>query len=195
MCRPGSAPCDIPETCPGNNASCPPETHVADRQSCGNTPGLFCASGQCTNRDMQCWNFLNMNTTSVSSCDSESCRLHCSINPYGSGSYCISFEANVTDGKPCGSGLCSGGIRSKHDATDSNGSSWFDRNHPLVIGLAAGVGGAWLIGILIIIVWPCCHSPSASTKEDSSSVGPGSYSAATPLPYQTLDHRQDRPTS
>ena len=37
-------------------ADCPPDAHVKDGTPCGNstTSGTQCASGQCTNRDMQC---------------------------------------------------------------------------------------------------------------------------------------------
>ena len=57
VCRPSVGPCDIVDTCDGQHADCPPtDKFEPDGLKC--TSGLnkdtYCASGQCTNRDMQC---------------------------------------------------------------------------------------------------------------------------------------------
>ncbi|KAJ2201328.1 hypothetical protein GGH14_002051 [Coemansia sp. RSA 370] len=55
VCRPKYSECDIAETCDGSSPECPPDSHVKDGSSCGNSSAeLTCASGQCTSRDAQC---------------------------------------------------------------------------------------------------------------------------------------------
>ncbi|PYH94293.1 zincin [Aspergillus ellipticus CBS 707.79] len=106
VCRSSTGTCDVEETCTGNSSSCPTDRHAPDGQSCGNTSSLFCASGECTNRDQQCRGLFNDNSTAISSCDTDSCSLVCSADYYGSGSYCMTTGQNVLDGTPCQGGLC-----------------------------------------------------------------------------------------
>lgn len=54
VCRPAiDDACDFAETCPGNNATCPPDRSAEDGTSCGSN-NLACASGRCTSLDRQC---------------------------------------------------------------------------------------------------------------------------------------------
>ncbi|KNG89942.1 zinc metallopeptidase mde10 [Aspergillus nomiae NRRL 13137] len=152
VCRESTGSCDIQETCTGNSSACPTDRFAPDGQTCGNSSGLFCASGECMNRDMQCQRLLNTNSTGVSSCNSDSCTLSCSVDWYGSGT-CMGMNRQVQDGTPCSDGFCRSG-RCRSDSEDS--SSWVDRHRSLVIGLSAGIGGALVLAVLLSIIFCCC---------------------------------------
>ena len=107
VCRPSLDPtCDPQETCTGNSSSCPKDNPTPDGTSCGT--GLFCASGSCTSRDLQCKQAINGST---GACDDTSCMLSCSSSSLGPNS-CLLLEQNFVDGTFCGygqSGKCQNG--------------------------------------------------------------------------------------
>lgn len=161
VCRESTGTCDIQETCTGNSSACPTDRYAPDGQTCGNSSGLFCASGQCTNRDMQCQQLLNTNSTGVSSCNNDSCTLSCSVDWYGSG-VCMGMNRQVQDGTPCSDGLCRGGrCRSESE----NNGSWVDRHRSLIIGLSAGIGGALVLAVLLGIIICCCCRGKKTPKK------------------------------
>ncbi|PWY91644.1 zincin, partial [Aspergillus sclerotioniger CBS 115572] len=190
ICRPGTGPCDIQETCTGRNSDCPADRHVSDGQSCGNSSSLFCASGECTSRDLQCRDTFNGLGTAVSSCDDASCQLYCSVE-YGSGSYCRDTGRDVLDGMPCRGGVCQGGRCQNSQDSGSGGSSWFDRHRSLVIGIVAGVGGGLLLGVVIVILCACCRRRERVTKESLARV-PNTSAVSSPPMNQTVYHGPDR---
>ncbi|OGM46184.1 zinc metallopeptidase mde10 [Aspergillus bombycis] len=152
VCRDSTGSCDIQETCTGNSSACPTDRFAPDGQTCGNSSDLFCASGECTNRDMQCQQLLNTNGTGVSACNTDSCTLSCSVDWYGSGT-CMGMNRQVQDGTPCSGGFCRSG-RCRSDS--ENTSSWVDRHRSLIIGLSAGIGGALVLAVLLSIIFCCC---------------------------------------
>ncbi|PIG82822.1 zinc metallopeptidase mde10 [Aspergillus arachidicola] len=161
VCRESTGSCDIQETCTGNSSACPTDRYAPDGQTCGNSSGLFCASGQCTNRDMQCQQLLNTNSTGVSSCNNDSCTLSCSVDWYGSG-VCMGMNRQVQDGTPCSDGLCQNG---RCRSESGNSGSWVDRHRSLIIGLSAGIGGALVLAVLLgIIICCCCRGKKAPKK-------------------------------
>ena len=186
ICRPSTGPCDVQETCTGQNSDCPADRHVSDGQSCGNSSSLFCASGECTSRDRQCRDRFNGLGARVSSCDDTSCQLYCSVE-YGSGSYCRGTGQDVMDGTPCRGGLCQGGRCQNSQDSDRDGSSWFDRHRSLVIGIVAGVGGGLLLGVVTVILCSCCRRRAPVTKGRVARV-PNTLSVPSPPVYQTLGY-------
>lgn len=186
VCRRSSGACDIEETCPGDSARCPSDRHIPDGESCGNSTGLFCASGECTSRDMQCREQMGSNSTSVSSCNSDSCMLSCSDS---TGS-CMDTGQQVLDGTPCDGGTCRNGRCGSGSADDGgNGvSSWVDRHRTLVIGLAAGIGGALVLAFLGCIICCCCRRPKVRpSAPPPPRLVPMAYPA--PPPYRVAEPR------
>ncbi|KAI9138645.1 Metallo-peptidase family M12-domain-containing protein [Paraphysoderma sedebokerense] len=56
-CRPARGQCDTKEYCDGTSKNCPKDLFLPDGTTCslnGTANGTVCASGQCTNRNMQC---------------------------------------------------------------------------------------------------------------------------------------------
>lgn len=160
VCRASTGPCDIEEKCTGNSGICPSDEHVADGTSCtlSNTTlsGLQCASGQCTSRDLQCQQvmgvLLGSNDTFACQGNADSCTILCSSSQLPANS-CGSLNQNFLDGTPCnGDGSCSNGQCIGGNAV----VSWIDQHKPLVIGLAAGIGGLLLLSILGCI-WNACR--------------------------------------
>lgn len=182
VCRASTGSCDLQETCTGDSDVCPEDRHAANGDSCGNDSSLFCASGQCTNRDMQCREQLNRNRTSISSCDNNSCNLRCSIDWYGSASYCVTMDQSVLDGSPCDGGLCENG-QCRQDE-----SSWIDEHRSLVIGLAAGIGGALILAIIFCIICCCRRSHNRSGKEVLSPAEPAPIPIPAPPPYHAAQY-------
>ena len=179
VCRASTGSCDIEETCTGNSSPCPEDRHVPNGQTCGDDSSLFCASGQCTNRDMQCREQMDRNSSSISSCDSNSCSLRCSGTGYGSGDYCMSMDQFVLDGTPCSGGLCDNGQCQRDE------SSWVDEHRSLVIGLSAGIGGALVLAVLFGIIC-CCCSRKKGAKKMSTPVAP--VAPVPPPPYYAPEH-------
>ncbi|KAH8806069.1 ADAM family of metalloprotease ADM-B [Xylogone sp. PMI_703] len=167
VCRAGTGPCDVQETCNGNSSSCPEDTFAPDGQSCGN--GAVCASGECTSRDLQCQAVFSSfgGGNNSYSCDSDSCRLSC-IFPYNP-NRCVRLNQNLVDGTPCSGGICGNGrcsgtstIDNDGDSNDGNssGRSWFDDHRSLVIGLAAGLGGFALL-LFVGCIFALCRRRSS----------------------------------
>ncbi|KAE8389426.1 Metallo-peptidase family M12-domain-containing protein [Aspergillus alliaceus] len=191
VCRESTGTCDIRETCTGNSTACPADRHAPDGQTCGNSSGLFCANGECTNRDMQCRQALNTNSTGVSSCNIDSCTLSCSVDWYGSG-VCMGMNRRVQDGTPCPGGLCQRG-RCRSDS--DNSSSWVDRHRSIVIGLSAGIGGALVLAALLGIILCCCCHRQKPGKKDTPTNASARNQIPRPPPYSTMETSRSTPTS
>ncbi|KAK7403564.1 hypothetical protein QQX98_010657 [Neonectria punicea] len=151
VCRESTGECDPEETCSGDSANCPTDTHLDDGDSCGND--LSCASGQCTSRDLQCRNmFGNSSSSSTEACGNSGCLMTCQAPEYGYGT-CVELNQNFLDGTSCGgggrcsNGNCSGG------STSQEILDWFKRNKNVAIPVGAVIGGLILIAIL-----SCCFS-------------------------------------
>lgn len=154
VCRASTGVCDPQETCPGNAAACPTDTVSPNGQDCGS--GLQCASGQCTSRDQQCKTVMGQlagSGNSTHACDSTSCQLTCASPQFGT--MCYGLQQWFLDGTPCGgggqckSGTCSG------SSVLNDVKSWIDTHLPLVIGLAAGIGGLFVLMFLCCCVKSC----------------------------------------
>lgn len=81
-------------------------------------------------------------------------------------------NCRFVDGSQCGSGSdrCrSGRCEGSEDRRPLGGYE------PLVIGLAAGIGGGLLLGIVIAIVWRCCCRRRRVDKQAEIISGPPSY--------------------
>lgn len=173
VCRASTGICDVEETCTGSSGSCPADEYLPNGQSCGNTTGLACASGQCTSRDLQCQMIVDTFSTGnyTGACNSNSCSILCSsATSQGSGrNLCASMNQNFLDGTPCGSNSRCNTGQCRRDTSDNggpstggggisgnSGSSWFDRNRSLVIGLAAGLGSLVVL-LLLCCIYSCCR--------------------------------------
>ncbi|KAE8152102.1 Metallo-peptidase family M12-domain-containing protein [Aspergillus avenaceus] len=168
VCRQSIGTCDIEETCTGSSGSCPTDRHLPDGQNCNNSTSMFCATGECTNRDMQCRDLLTNNSTGVSSCNNDSCSLSCTIDSYGSG-LCMNMNQRVRDGMPCAEGSCRSGRCQQDNARDG---SWVDEHLPLVIGLSAGVGGGLIVAVLLVVIICCCCRRRQAGKNVPSTPNP-----------------------
>lgn len=159
VCRPSTGPCDVEELCTGSSGFCPADNYQADGQSCGNSAGLSCASGQCTSRDLQCQTAVDQFTNSnyTRTCESDLCTLSCSSSD-NTRSYCAPVNQNYLDGTPCSSGgRCTDGqCQGTSPGNDGSSSSWVDDNRSLVIGLAAGLGTLVLL-IFGCSIFACCR--------------------------------------
>jgi hypothetical protein len=156
VCRASTGPCDLQEVCPGTSGACPSDQFIPDGQSCGNSSGLTCASGQCTSRDLQCREVLGavLGSNDTYACDSSTCTILCASSKLPS-NQCGSLNQNFLDGTPCnGNGHCSNGA-CQGDSVGGEIKSWVDQHMSLVIGLAAGLGGLLLLVILSCIVSSC----------------------------------------
>lgn len=154
VCRHSTGPCDNEEKCTGKSGACPKDTHKPDGERCGNSSGLTCASGQCTSRDEQCRSVLGsrLHSNDTYACDDSTCYLQCASSVL-SGNTCATVNQNFLDGTPCnGNGHC----RNGHCEGGNPVKSWIDHHKPLVIGLAAGIGGPLVLGILWLLVSSLC---------------------------------------
>lgn len=178
VCRASTGACDLSETCTGDSSTCPSDRHVPDGDACGTESGLFCASGQCTNRDMQCRDQLSRNSTDITSCGGNSCSLRCSV---GGSTDCMDIGQSVLDGTPCDGGLCQNG------QCQTDEGSWVDEHRSLVIGLAAGVGGALVLAVLAVIIL-CCRSRRRKHGEKLSPAISVTSVPDLPPPYSGREH-------
>ncbi|MCJ1267460.1 hypothetical protein MMC22_007345 [Lobaria immixta] len=156
VCRASTGVCDPQETCSGQNATCPADHTAPDGQTCGNGTSTQCASGQCTSRDQQCKTLMGSLTQNndTYACNSQDCTLSCASPEFGYG-VCYSMQQNFLDGTVCGGGgKCSNG-QCKGSSAGKEFTSWINHNKPLVIGLAAGVGGLLLLSILCCCIRRC----------------------------------------
>ncbi|KLJ05819.1 hypothetical protein EMPG_09319 [Blastomyces silverae] len=109
-------------------------------------------NGQCTSRDHQCRTLMGslLGGNDTFACDDQTCVLACS-SPSLPRNTCSSLRQNFLDGTPCASGgRCQNGV-----CEGSSFKSWIDNNKPLVIGLAAGLGGLFLLSIFGCIIRRC----------------------------------------
>ncbi|KAJ9070655.1 hypothetical protein DSO57_1005456 [Entomophthora muscae] len=109
VCRPSLGSCDWAETCDGVSGSCPVDRFLPDGISCGNE--LYCASGLCTSRDLQCQQYKYKtsanNESKTCGISSDRCKLACT-NEH---SQCVIYPDMFIDGTRCGHNLfCSGGV-------------------------------------------------------------------------------------
>lgn len=147
VCRKSNGECDPEEKCPGDSGACPTDKHKENGESCGK--GLKCASGQCTSRDLQCQTHMgkSLGTNDTYACDKDSCTLLCGSKALPKNT-CSEMLTNFLDGTACGAGgTCKNGVCDGQSA-GKEVSSWIDSHKPLVIGLAAGIGGLLLLSIL-----------------------------------------------
>lgn len=83
-------------------------------------------------------------------CSSGGCQISCASPSFGT-NVCYSMQQNFVDGTSCqGGGRCSNG-QCQGASVGKEITSWIDANKPLVIGLAAGIGG-----LLVLIIGCCC---------------------------------------
>ncbi|KAF5023950.1 hypothetical protein F66182_3988 [Fusarium sp. NRRL 66182] len=150
VCRSSTGPCDPEETCSGDSALCPKDTHNDDGDDCGD--GLECASGQCTSRDEQCRaNYQNTTSASDVRACSNSCLLSCETSDDG---FCTQRNQNFLDGTPCGGGggRCQNG-NCEGASTWNEIQNWFRNNRNIAIPV-----GSVLAALLVLGVSCCCWS-------------------------------------
>lgn len=218
-CRASTGFCDPAETCGGTDAICPTNDPSAlDGEPCtssnSTSTSLTCASGQCTSRDLQCETVmadyvfttssgtaLTVDANNTYACSSRSCSVSCTSPAFGPG-ICYGLQQNFLDGTPCDAGgACSNGV-CKGASVPGEIRSWIDDHRPLVIGLAAGLGGLLLL-IFANCVIGCCRRSSRRRKAaaakgyvghapDRSWYGPPS-APHPPAPMQEQQHEW-RPT-
>lgn len=83
-------------------------------------------------------------------CSSGGCQVSCASPQFGS-NVCYNMQQNFVDGTSCqGGGRCNNG-QCQGASVGREITSWIDDNKPLVIGLAAGIGG-----LLVLIIGCCC---------------------------------------
>ncbi|MCJ1358700.1 MAG: hypothetical protein MMC33_008700 [Icmadophila ericetorum] len=184
VCRASTGTCDPAETCTGTNATCPPNKMAPNGQSCGNTTGLQCASGQCTSRDQQCKTLMGSYTegNDTYACNSETCTVSCASPSFGPG-VCYNIQQNFLDGTPCsGGGTCSNGQCTGTSIIKEVGS-WISENKPLVIGLASGIGAILIFCIAACILRRCCGRGKQRRASKRSKVKGKAYPAMQESAY------------
>jgi hypothetical protein len=160
VCRPSVGQCDPQETCSGSSPYCPEDKTKPDGEGCGS--GLTCASGQCTSRDQQCKTVMGSYTqgNDTYACDNSNCMLSCASPQFGR-NVCYGLQQNFLDGTPCtAGGTCQNG-QCANGSVGREIKSWIERHMPLVIGLAAGLGGA----LLLCVVCCCWRSYRRRNKQ------------------------------
>jgi hypothetical protein len=186
--------------------SCPADQYVLNGQSCGDSTDLACATGQCTSRDLQCQTIEDSWSTGnyTGACNSNSCSVICSsaIFQNSGRTFCASVNQNFLNGTPCGSNSrCNNGQcrRTTSDddgnpstggrggTSDNGGSSWFDRNRSLVIGLSAGLGG--LVALLLL----CCIYRSCRKRRHAKSLPPSQLQMAQFYPNPAAAYNTNLP--
>ncbi|CAA9960203.1 hypothetical protein CFE70_003648 [Pyrenophora teres f. teres 0-1] len=181
VCRNSVGDCDPQETCTGNSPYCPEDKTKPDGTGCGN--GLTCASGQCTSRDMQCKTIMGSYTqgNDTYACDNSNCMLSCASPEFGA--RCYGLQQNFLDGTSCtGGGKCVNGV-CQGGSVGKEITTWIDSHLPLVIGLAAGLGGA----LLLCIFCGCLRSYRRRSKlRKYAAAGP------PPMPYRGGSGRSRR---
>ncbi|KAL4942399.1 hypothetical protein BDV06DRAFT_235487 [Aspergillus oleicola] len=199
VCRARISECDIEETCPGDSGDCPDDETEDDGSSCGSGDDLFCSSGQCTNRDLQCQGQVDGDNSTISSCGNSTCTLSCSSPSVWGGEESCSRIGDVLDGTPCDGGLCRGGVCRSSSSDGGDGSSWFDRHRSLVIGLAAGIGGFLVLVILACLICSCCRRrkpktvPPVSQRPLPPRLPLPGYMPPPPPPYSVRQSMQPTP--
>ncbi|KAG6016733.1 hypothetical protein E4U43_003211 [Claviceps pusilla] len=206
VCRPSTGECDVPESCPGDKAACPADTHKKDGDACGRD-GLQCASGQCTSRDLQCQHMANSLTgrNNTKACPDTDCMLACT-SPDLLLNQCISYNQFFVDGTSCGAGgRCANGFCEGSSTTREIGQ-WIDSHKTVFIPIVV------VVGVLVLVALVSCISSSIrrglrarrvqksqqqipSMSGGSGGAWPSSSSSSPPWgghqPYQQDPHGQD----
>jgi hypothetical protein len=123
VCRPSSGFCDLEETCDGSSAECPKDVKKVDGTPCNVTDG-YCASGLCTNRDLQC-QIMGKRLNSDGACTGNELNLQtsCQMTCKGPGG-CYPFNSYFVDGTECASGRCYNGSCQQSNNMSVNLFSW-----------------------------------------------------------------------
>eukprot|EP00835_Amoeboradix_gromovi_P000428 NODE_15_length_42055_cov_0.634117.p6 type:complete len:662 gc:universal NODE_15_length_42055_cov_0.634117:5162-7147(+) len=132
VCRPSTGTCDIADYCDGKSKTCPAfDKHEANGLPCksGVNKDTYCASGQCTNRDMQC---VLHQTSGVSEAIKDwdpitgSCSLfkgQCDLWCDSSKLPCRKLSGNFLEGTKCGTG--NGYCNADNQCTDPDQGNHF----------------------------------------------------------------------
>lgn len=192
VCRPAvNTICDFPETCTGNNATCPADITAKDGKSCGSN-GLACASGSCTSLSQQCLVGGNSNnlTTACGQKDDTSCVVSCK-DPT-TANQCIILQTPLVDGSPCGyGGHCYNQTCAAGSWQDTAGG-WYKQNLQISIPVTA-VAGILILAILFALVrclWLCCARRGKSeTVPWRKSMGQSHFTPATAPPRPPMVER------
>ena len=176
-CRPARGECDVEEKCDGSSGDCPKDQFKPDLGQCtmtkmegisGSTGGPGqCASGQCTNRDVQCQ--LRGSLAGVSKeCPGfkNQCTMVCQTKQ---GSACVQVSGFFLDGTACGwDGTCQQG--SCRQSFFGSILGWASDNTALAV-----VIGCVIAIIVVFILWRllglCCarlKKPAARTQRPVS---------------------------
>jgi len=128
---------------------------------------------------MQCKTIMGSYTQSndTYACDNSNCMLSCASPEFGA--RCYGLQQNFLDGTSCtGGGKCSNGV-CEGGSVGREITSWIDRHLSIVIGVAAGVGGA-----LLLCIFCCCWRSYRRRSKLKK------YAAAhPPVPYQGSSRR------
>ncbi|KAI9690983.1 MAG: hypothetical protein M1822_008603 [Bathelium mastoideum] len=191
VCRASTGSCDPQEVCSGTSPTCPADVTSPDGQNCGN--GLQCASGQCTNRDLQCKTVMGSYTqgNDTYACDSSTCTISCASPEFGTG-VCYGLQQNFLDGTPCGGGgRCSNG-QCKGSTVGGEVSSWLASHKPVVIGIAVSIGCLVLFSLFGCIV-RCCRRRRYTSRPAKFATPPPGWGPAGPPPIPP-PHRSFQPS-
>jgi hypothetical protein len=113
-------------------------------------------------------------------CDSSGCQISCASPEFGA-NVCYSMKQNYLDGTPCGGGgMCSNGA-CQGSTVGGEIVSWIDQNKPLVIGLAAGIGGFIVVALLCCII--SCFRRRGRAKKLPMRPPPGWGGVPAPMRY------------
>ena len=138
VCRVALDKCQRDAVCDGKKPECPKSEFMSDLQECTvdfeDAPydRGQCASGTCTNRDVQCLALgKRLGITGQCTFFPNTCKVTCARED-GS---CISVDASFLDGTRCGeNGVCSGGICSESELV-----GFLKRNKFVLIALGTGL--------------------------------------------------------
>ncbi|KAI9137006.1 Metallo-peptidase family M12-domain-containing protein, partial [Paraphysoderma sedebokerense] len=152
VCRPALSTCDIEEACPGDNGLCPTDVTLPNGQKCRvNGTDAYCASGQCTSKDLQCQ--VNSKGRFKQTCRGgarDDCSLVCQ-DPTNE-IRCAVLDQLLLDGTECGfGGECAGG-QCQNSSIFNVPKRWISENLPwaIAIGVILGLGVLWCIWISCI---------------------------------------------
>ncbi|OAJ41886.1 hypothetical protein, variant 1 [Batrachochytrium dendrobatidis JEL423] len=191
VCHPSLGSCDTTMTCNGLNATCPTNSSIADGTSCNTSSGVGaqCASGVCTNRDLQCKGSGSVVTVSACPSFSSSCALFCQ----NSAGNCFLLNGYFLDGTPCGyTGKCSNGA-----CVGGNPAGfileWIQSYPQYAVPLIV-IGALLLIAVIYSCCRCCCSRPrkpvpQPARQSRSGSLRPSATTlyppmAAPPPPFQ-----------
>jgi hypothetical protein len=141
--------CDCGANCAQNSCCDGSTCRLRAGAACDDAASPCCTNCQFASADTVC-------RPSTGPCDlEERCTGNSTICPadqFSSDGRCREDRAeSPTWSWPCSNGECRG---------IGDGRSWFDRNRSVVIGLAAGIGGALVLAILGCIICSCRRRPA-----------------------------------